>query len=132
MSSTTTSTRTSSGSLGFAGMIAIMLGGFNIIEGFFALFNDRYVTLANGQFYVFNRTGWGWIHIVLGVVLLIVGYGILSAQTWARVVGIVLAIFAALVQVIYLPIYPFWALINIALFVVVIYALASSHSTDRV
>jgi hypothetical protein len=107
-------------------MLAIMLGGFNIIEGFFALFNDRYVALAGGQFYVMDRTGWGWAHIILGVVLLVVGYGILSGKTWARITGIILSVFAGLVQMLYLPIYPFWALINIALLVVVIYSLTTS------
>jgi hypothetical protein len=122
-------TRTVSGPMGFAGTLAIVLGGFNILEGILALFNDKYVTLAaNGQFYLFDRTGWGWIHILLGLVMLGVGFGILSGQTWARVVGVVLAVIAALIQMLYLPIYPFWALINIALIVFVIYALTLSPS----
>jgi hypothetical protein len=129
MSTASAPERTTSGTYGFAGILAIMLGAFNIIEGFFALVNDKYVGLANGQFYVFDRTGWGWIHMILGVILLIVGFGILSAKTWARVFGIIFAVTAALIQMIYLPIYPFWALINIALLVYVIYALTTSPRT---
>lgn len=127
----TTSVRATSGGQGFAGVLAILLGGFNVVEGFFAIFNDKYVTLAAGHFYVFDRTGWGWIHVILGLVLLLVGFGILSNQTWARVAGIVLAIIAAIIQMLYLPIYPFWALINIGLLVVVMYALVHWNRTDE-
>lgn len=118
------------GNFGFAGMLFIMLGGFNIIEGFFALLNDRYVALADGEFYVMDRTGWGWAHIILGLILIIVGYGVMSGQGWARMAGIALAILAALIQMLYLPMYPFWALINIALLVVVIWSLSSSRGLD--
>jgi hypothetical protein len=111
-------------------MLAIMLGGFNIIEGFFALLNDRYIALADGQFYVMNRTGWGWAHILLGLVLIIVGYGILTGRAWARITGLALAILAAFVQMLYLPMYPFWALINIGLLVVVIWTLSSSRGLE--
>lgn len=132
MSTVSTPERMTSGFLGFAGVLAIMLGGFNIIEGFFALFNDRYIRLANGQFYVFDRTGWGWIHIILGIIMLIVGFGILSAKTWARVAGVILAVLAGIVQMLYLPIYPFWSIMNIAIIVFVIYALtAPPHTADR-
>ncbi len=130
---TATGTRmggTATGSYSFAGMLALMLGGFNIIEGFFALLNDRYIALADGEFYVLDRTGWGWTHIILGLVLLGVGFGLLNGQPWARMVGIALAVLAAIVQMIYLPIYPFWALINIALFVVVIWSLASPRGME--
>jgi hypothetical protein len=130
MTTVGTTERATSGNYTFAGMLAIMLGGFNIVEGFFALLNDKYVGLANGQFYVFDRTGWGWLHIILGVIMLFVGFGILSAQTWARVAGIILAIIAAIVQMLYLPIFPFWALINIALLVFVIYSLTASPRTN--
>lgn len=128
MSTTSMSTRSMSGGLGFAGILAIMLGGFNILEGFFALFNDKYVGLASGGFYIGDRTGWGWVHIVLGVILLAVGFGILSDQTWARIVGIILAVIAAMIQMLYLPIYPLWSLINIALLVYVVYALVNAPS----
>jgi hypothetical protein len=126
--STTAYTRTAGSNWGFAGILAIMLGGFNIIEGFFALVNDKYVSYAAGDFYLFDRTGWGWVHIILGVILLAVGFGLLSAQTWARVAGIILSVIAAMLQMIYLPIYPFWAIINIALFVFVIYCLSTAPS----
>jgi len=129
MSTSSTNLRTH-GSLGFAGILAIMLGGFNIVEGFFALLNDKYVTLAAGTFYVFDRTGWGWLHIILGLILLLVGFGVLSGQTWARVSGIILCVIAAILQMLYLPIYPFWALINIALLVYVIYSLTASPSYE--
>ncbi|MDI1459745.1 hypothetical protein QEZ54_02070 [Catellatospora sp. KI3] len=112
-----------SGWLSFAGLLILLLGVFNVVEGVFALFNDKYVGYAAGEFYLFDRTGWGWVHIILGVIQIVVGSGIMAGKTWARGVGVGLAALTALIQMLYLPVFPWWSLINIALCVLVIYAL---------
>jgi hypothetical protein len=129
MTSSSTWARSTGSASGFAGVLAIMLGGFNVIEGFFALFNDKYVALANGQFYVLDRTGWGWAHIILGLILGVVGFAIMAGQGWARVTGIVIAVLAGIVQMLYVPMYPFWSLINIGILVLVIYSLTKSSDS---
>jgi hypothetical protein len=120
---TTRAERVGSGWLLFAGLLILLLGLFNAIEGLFAIFNDKYVSLAGGSIYIFDSTGWGWLHLLLGLIQIAVGAGILAGQAWARGAGIGLAVATALIQMIYLPIFPWWSLINIALCVLVIYAL---------
>jgi hypothetical protein len=65
----------------------------------------------------------------VGLVVAFAGWGLLSGRTWARVVGITLAVLSAIANFLFLPYYPFWALTVIALDVFVIWALAA-HGRD--
>src|SRR5688500_1246724 len=72
----------------FAGVMMILTGVFSAIEGLVALFqNEVYVTTPRYVF-AFDLTTWGWIHLLLGVVLLAAGFGVLAGRIWGRVVGI--------------------------------------------
>jgi hypothetical protein len=70
--------------------------------------------------------GWaGWIHMILGVIVALAGFGLLAGRTWARAVGITLAVLSAIANFMFIPYHPFWALLVIALDVFVIWALAA-------
>ncbi len=86
-----------------------------------------------GQNYIFefDLTTWGWIHIVLGIIVAIVGGAILAGQGWALVAGIVLAILSALMNFVWLPYYPFWAILIIAFDIAVIWALSTMLGSRR-
>ena len=71
-----------------------------------------------------NYSAWGGAHLALGVLFILVGFGVLVGQTWARVVGIALAVISAVINLAFLAAYPVWGVILIALDIVVIYALA--------
>lgn len=114
---------TGSSWLSFAGLLILLLGVVNAIEGIIALANDRYGAFIGGSFYIFDLTWWGWIHLILGLVMIAVGIGILGGQEWARGLGIGLAGATAVVQMLYLTSAPLWSLINIGICVLVIYAL---------
>jgi hypothetical protein len=73
----------------------------------------------------FDVTTWGWIHLILGIIVALAGWGLLSGRTWARVVGITLAVLSAIANFLWLPYYPLWSLLIIALDVLVIWALAA-------
>jgi hypothetical protein len=108
----------------FAAIMLILIGVFQALDGLAAILqNEIYLTTRN---YVFKLdiSTWGWIHLVLGVVVVLAGIALLSGQTWARVVGIVLAALSAIANFMFIPYYPFWSLLVIALDVVVIWALA--------
>ncbi|BCJ72557.1 hypothetical protein ACFQY4_41480 [Catellatospora bangladeshensis] len=118
--------RIGSGWLSFSGLMILLLGVFNVVEAIFAIVNDRYAAYATstgGELYLFNLHTWGWLHLILGAVLIAVGAGILAGQEWARGAGIGLAGATALLQMLYLPVYPFWSIVNIALCILVIYGL---------
>lgn len=109
----------------FGGIMMILIGTFEAIEGLVALFRDDYFLVTrNGLLVTTNFTAWGWTHIALGAIVAAVGFGVLVGQTWARVVGIALVTINAIVNLAFLAAYPVWSTIIIALDVIVIYALA--------
>lgn len=107
----------------FAGAMLILLGIFNAIEGLVALFNDQYYLPTRQGLLVFDLTGWGWIHLIVGVLAVGVGIGLFTGAMWARVCGIVLAGLNAVAQLAFLSANPAWAMIVITLDVLVIWAL---------
>ena len=107
----------------FAGTMAIIVGVFNIIQGLVALFDDQYFVVASGDLLVFDFTAWGWVHLLVGVVMVVVGLGIMRGSPWGLVAGVVIAAGNAILQLGFLAAYPIWSILIIALDVVVIYAL---------
>ena len=113
----------------FAAIMLMMAGTFQFLAGLVALFeNEFYVTTRNYVFQL-DATTWGWIHLLLGIVLGVAGWGLLSGRTWARAMAITVAALSALANFLFLPYYPFWALTIIALDVLVIWAVAA-HGRD--
>ena len=113
----------------FAGVMMIMAGGFQAITGLVAIFENEFYVPTRNYILQFDVTTWGWIHLLLGLVVLFAGIGVLSGQTWARAVGITLASLSALANFAFIPYYPVWSLVIIALDVFVIWALAA-HGRD--
>lgn len=112
-----------------AAVLMMMVGGFNAIQGLVALFQDDfYIALPNYVLEV-DVTVWGWIHLLVGALVLVAGIAVLSGRVWARTIGVVLAVLSALVNFAFLPYYPFWSLTIIALDVVVVWAL-TAHGRD--
>ncbi|MFG3438871.1 hypothetical protein ACGF0J_16635 [Nonomuraea sp. NPDC047897] len=107
----------------FAGIILILSGLFNAISGLNAIFHrDVYVQTA-GSLLVLDVTGWGWIHLLFGVLLIATGIAVSMGQTWARAVAVVLVMLNALTQLTWISVNPWWSLAVIAVDVLVLYAL---------
>jgi hypothetical protein len=108
----------------FGGVMLILLGIFHVMQGLVALVNDDfYLVTKNGLLLNFDFTSWGWIHLVLGVLIGLVGVGLLTGNTAARVAGVVLAVLSAVVNLLFIAAYPVWSVIIIALDVIVIYSI---------
>jgi hypothetical protein len=117
-----------SGWISFAGIMMIVLGVFQIVEGLVALLRpDYYLVGSEGLVVTLSLTGWGWIHLLLGIFVLAAGYAVMAGKTWGRVVGIVLAGLSALVNLTFIAAYPMWAIIVIAIDIAVIFALSTNH-----
>ena len=111
------------GGVMFAGVMMIIIGIFEAIAGISAISkDDMFVKTPN---YVFNISvnGWGWIHLILGIVVVLAGFAAISGKVWGGVVGIVLATLVAIANFFWIPYYPFWSILTIALAVWVIWAL---------
>lgn len=107
----------------FAGAIMLMIGIFQAFAGIAAIANDKFFLVTNNYAFDLDVTAWGWIHLILGVIIAFAGISIYSGATWGRAVGIVLAILSAVANFFFIPNYPVWAVLIIALNVAVIWAL---------
>jgi hypothetical protein len=113
----------------FAGILMIMVGCFQFFEGLVAVFNDTFYVTTRNYIFQFDATTWGWIHLIVGLIVAFAGWGLLSGRTWARVVAITLAVLSAIANFLFIPYYPFWSLLLITLDVFVIWAVAV-HGRD--
>ncbi|WP_197371567.1 DUF7144 family membrane protein, partial [Streptomyces clavuligerus] len=114
----------------FAGVLMLCSGVLGILQGIAAIAeNDVYGRVGN-YVYRINLTGWGWIHLIIGILLVIVGYGILKNMEWARYSGLFLASVSLIAQFLFLPYLPVWSLIMIAIDIFIIWALAVYHTGD--
>ncbi|MGB7964281.1 MAG: hypothetical protein WCF12_15160 [Propionicimonas sp.] len=114
---------TAAGLTVFAAIMMIMIGCFHAIQGVVALANDTFYVIGEEYVFQFDVTSWGWLHLILGVVVGVAGYFVLRAAVWARTVGVIVAVASALFNFAWLPYYPLWSTIIIALNVFVIWAL---------
>jgi len=108
----------------------ILSGAMALIQGIAAVLkNHIYVSTPN---YVmkFDVTAWGWIHIILGGLLILTGFVLFTGATWARALGIFFAVLSIFANFFFIPYYPFWAFILIGLDVFVIWALATAPRMD--
>ena len=110
----------------FAGVILIMVGCFQAIAGLAGIFEDEFYAATPNYIFEIDTTTWGWIHLILGLVVAFAGYSLFAAKTWARVVGVTLAVLSAIANFFFIPFYPFWAILIISLDVWVIWALTRS------
>jgi hypothetical protein len=111
------------GWIAFAGVMMLLMGAFHAIQGLVALFQDTYYLVGSeGLVVSVDYTTWGWVHLILGVVVVLAGIALLAGQMWARVVAVILAFGSALVNIAFLGAYPLWSLAMLAVDVLVIYA----------
>jgi hypothetical protein len=99
------------------------------LPGLIAIFENEFYVATRNYLFQFDATTWGWIHLILGLLVAFAGYGLLSGQTWARVVAITLAVLSAITNFLWLPYYPFWSMLIIAVDIFVIWAVAA-HGRD--
>jgi hypothetical protein len=113
----------------FGGVLLALTGGFQMMQGLVAILRDEYFYVTrDGLLITMDYTAWGWTHLGLGLIAVGTGIGVLAGQMWARVVGIIIAVLSALVNLAFLSAYPIWSTIIIAMDVLVIYALTMHGS----
>lgn len=114
-----------SGPIMVAGAIMVIAGIWQIFIGTALLVHDSIYVGTPRYLYEFDLTVWGWTQLLTGVLSVTVGYAALRALTWARILGIGLAAFSMVIQFMFIPHYPIWSVLVIALDVVVVYGLAT-------
>ena len=111
------------GGVTFAGSIMILVGIFQAIAGLAAIFDDNFYVVTRNYAFDLDVTAWGWIHLIIGATVAFAGFSLFGRKVWAAMFAIVLAIVSAVSNFFFIPYYPFWSLLEIALAVWVIWAL---------
>jgi hypothetical protein len=111
------------GGIAFAATVLTIIGVFQIISGLVAIFDDNFDFVAQNYTFDLDTTAWGWIHLLLGILLVVTGFGLFSRSAWAGVTAIMLASLSAILNFFFIPYYPFWSILVIALDIWVIWAL---------
>ncbi|MBU5423837.1 hypothetical protein KQI48_14290 [Cellulomonas hominis] len=109
----------------FAGTIMIMIGVMHVFQGLVALVNDTFYVAGEEWVFQFDVTTWGWVHLILGALVALAGFFVFSGAVWARTIGVIVAVVSGVATFAWLPYYPLWGLVVIALDVFVIWALTA-------
>ena len=115
----------------FAAILLIVIGFFHVFAGIVALVDDQFYVVGNEWTFKFDVTTWGWIHLLVGIVIFLAGLGIFTGNVLARTIGVFVAALSALANFLWLPYYPVWSIVIIALDVAIIWAL-TVHGRDIV
>ena len=113
----------------FAGIMMFMLGAFWAMVGLVGILEDQFFVATPNYVFKFDVTTWGWIHLLLGIVVALAGMALFQGAVWARIVGVILAVLSALVGFAWLPWYPIWGIILVTTAFFVIWAL-TLHGKD--
>ena len=109
----------------FAAVMLMISGIGNLLEGIAQIVNGSYFVTASNYTYNLSVHSWGWIHLIAGIVVFLAGAALLADQTWARWVGVAFASLSLFMNLVYLPFFPVWSIVVIALDAFVIWALLS-------
>jgi hypothetical protein len=109
----------------FAAAMMMIIGFWQALAGIAAVAQDKVYAATPEYIYAFDVTGWGWIHLLLGILIVCAGVAVFMGSTWARMVAIVLASLSMIANFAFIPHYPVWSLTIIALDAAVIWALAT-------
>lgn len=113
----------------FAGVMLLVIGVLHAVAGIVGLVEDEFYVVGSEWVFEFDATTWGWIHLIAGIVIALAGIGIFTGNVLARTVGVVVAAISIVANFLWLPYYPVWSIIIIAIDIAVIWAL-TAHGRD--
>ncbi|POX54441.1 hypothetical protein C3489_13270 [Streptomyces sp. Ru71] len=118
------------GLMTFAAVMLTLVGILDIFRGIMAIAEDDVFLTTRNYVFEFDLTGWGWIHLALGVVAVVISIGLYQAATWARVLGVGIAGLVIIANFLSLPYYPVWSVIMITMSGFIIWALCVARKED--
>lgn len=119
------------GSSGWTAVAAVLMtvgGVLAVFQGISAIAKDDIIVKTRNYSFSFSSTGWGWIHLILGVVIFLAGIALFGGAAWARFLGVLLAGLSVVANFTWLPHYPVWSIVVIAIDLAIIWALCTGPS----
>ena len=113
----------------FAGLMMVMAGFWHAIAGLTAIIDDEFFVVTENYILKFDVSTWGWIHLLVGIVIVLAGFALFRGAVWARTLGVIMALVSGLAAFAWLPYYPIWGIIIIIAAVAVIWSL-TVHGRD--
>jgi hypothetical protein len=107
----------------FAIAMLALVGTFQIVQGLVAVLNDDFYVVTRNYTFDLDVSAWGWIHLIIGVIMLGVAYGLYARALWAVIGGLAIAMLSAVANFFFIPYYPIWALLLIGIDIWIIWAL---------
>jgi hypothetical protein len=114
----------------FGASVLTLIGAFHAITGLVALIDDQFYVVTRNYTFDLDTTAWGWAHLILGAIAVAVGLGLFARTAWAGVSAIVIASLSAIANFFFIPYYPAWSIIVIALDVWVIWAVTRPYAIE--
>lgn len=108
-----------------AAALLLVAGFITLFQGISAAANDDVFVAGPNYVYELDLTGWGWIHIIFGILLILAGLALMTGALWARIVAIGLVSLSIIANFLWIPWYPLWSILIIALDIVIIWAIAT-------
>ncbi|MEU2303869.1 DUF7144 family membrane protein [Streptomyces misionensis] len=115
----------------FAAVMLLLTGILDIFRGIMGIARDDVFLATRSYVFQFSLTGWGWVHLVLGAVAVVIGLGLMRVSAWARAGGVVIAALIIIANFLSLPYYPVWSIVMIALAGFTIWALCVVRKDGR-
>ncbi|MET9420579.1 hypothetical protein ABZY06_07560 [Streptomyces sp. NPDC006540] len=124
------STAVASGLVVFAAVLLLIAGILDVLRGIMAIAEDDVFVNTPNYVFEFDLTTWGWLHLIIGALAILVSIGLFKAAVWARVLGVALAGLLIIANFLSLPYYPVWSIVAIALYALVIWGLCVVRKDD--
>ncbi|MGW2993315.1 DUF7144 family membrane protein [Streptomyces sp. NPDC001193] len=118
-----------SGSTVFAAALMIFGGAMALFEGIAAVAKDDIFLSTRHYVFEFSLAGWGWVHLILGIIVILAGIAVLTGALWARFLGVFVAGLGAIANFLWIPYYPIWATVLVAVNLFIVWALC--HGMHR-
>jgi hypothetical protein len=115
----------------FAAIMMIVVGTMSALNGLIAIIDDEVYLVGNQNVWALDISGWGWIHLILGVITVLAAFSLLQGAIWARLVAAILAGVSIIAQVGMIQAYPFWSIAMIAIAVAVIFSVCTMGRADE-
>jgi hypothetical protein len=119
------------GFIALAAVLMIMSGLWSFFVGITGVLSGGFYVAVRNYTFTYSTHAWGWTHLIIGAVVFAAGVCLLLGMMWARVVGVILAVISGLANFLFLPYYPLWSIIVIALDAVIIWALCTAGTRRR-
>jgi hypothetical protein len=109
----------------------VVVGTMGAINGLIALINDEIYVVGSERIIAFDFTTWGWIHLILGIIVVLAAFALLQGAMWARILAAVLAGMSIISQVGTIEAYPFWSIAMIGISIGIIFSVCTMGKADE-